>query len=175
MSSLNAEKMRQALAALDGLLSRPVELIMGGGGAMLLAYHFPLATSDIDAIPKGLSVDELTPFVEEVARQLGLPLDWLNPWYSSFTYVLAADYETRLQDVFQGRQLLVRALGKEDLLLMKCFAHRPKDRAHARALVRAGANVDLVFEWIEEKNKRKLPQAAAAQEFLEEVLDSEGQ
>jgi hypothetical protein len=38
MSSLTAQKMREALAALDGLLPRNVELIMGGGGAMLLAY-----------------------------------------------------------------------------------------------------------------------------------------
>jgi len=174
METLTEEKMREALRALDALLNVNVGLIIGGGGAMLLAHHFPLATADIDAVPRGLSSDELAPFIEKVARELKLPLDWLNPWYSNFTYVLPPDFSERLVSVFSGRFLTAQALGKEDLLLMKCFAHRPKDIAHARALVRAGADADMVFQRIEELQKRKIPEAKPAQEFLEDILDKEG-
>ncbi len=174
MRSLNAEKMREALSALDSHLDREVSLVIGGGGAMLLAYGFPLATTDIDAIPRGLSSDELAPMIEKVALELGLPTDWLNPWYSTFTFVLPLDFRDRLVNVFTGRHLNAQALGKEDLLLMKCFAHRQKDVAHARALVRANANVDLVFARISELEKRKIPGADLAVDFLEEILDQEG-
>jgi hypothetical protein len=173
MRDLTAQKMREGLAKLDEKLSSPVSLVVGGGGAMLLAYDFPLATSDIDAIPRGLSVEELQPKIEAVARELGFPLDWLNPWFSSFTHVLPRDFEVRLVTVFSGKNLRADALGREDLLLMKCFAHRQKDITHARALVKGGANVDVVYERIEELLKKKIPSAQAAREFLDEILDLE--
>lgn len=173
MESLTALKMKDGFAALDALLPLPVRLIVGGGGAMLLAYNFPLATTDVDAVAKGLSTDELQPFVEQVARQLGLPADWLNPWYSSFTHVLRPNYEEDLVSVFSGSRLTVHALGKEDLLLMKCFAHRAKDVAHARALVRAGANVKVVEKRIEELSRSKIPGTQEAVDFLDEIVDLE--
>jgi hypothetical protein len=174
MTLLTAEKMRTGLTKLDEKLNTPVRLIVGGGGAMLLAHNFPLATSDIDAVPKGLSVEELQPMIEAVAREQGLPLDWLNPWFSSFTHVLPHDFELRLVNVFAGQKLRADALGREDLLIMKCFAHRQKDIAHARALIRDGADVDFVYERIDELLKKRIPSAKAAQEFLDEILDLEG-
>lgn len=174
MESLTAQKMREALAALDQLLLTKVTLIVGGGGAMLLAHGFPLATSDIDAVPKGLTSEELSPLIERVAAKLKLPTDWLNPWYQTFTYVLPADYSDRLVTVFSGTHLRADALGKEDLLIMKCFAHRAKDVGHARALIRENANLDLVLARIEELKKRKIPEASKAEDFLNEILDMEG-
>lgn len=165
--------MTQALRALDRHLPRATTLIVGGGGAMLLAYDFPLTTTDIDAVPRGLSSAELKPYIELVARELDLSGDWLNPWFSSFTHVLAADFETRLVSVFQGVHLSVQALGREDLLLMKCFAHRQKDIAHARALVRGGAKTDLVYDRIDELDAKRIPGASAARDFLDKICDLE--
>lgn len=165
--------MKTALSSLDEELPSPVLLIIGGGGAMLLAYDFPLATTDIDAVAKGLTSDELKVFIKRVADKHDLPVDWLNPWFSSFTFVLAADYESRLIDVFKGQRLTAKALGKEDLLLMKCFAHRKKDVAHARALIRAGANPDMVYSRIEELAKKKIPKCTEARDFLDEIVDLE--
>lgn len=42
--------MTKALRALDERLKTPVQLLVGGGAAMLLLYHFPIATLDIDAL-----------------------------------------------------------------------------------------------------------------------------
>ncbi len=165
--------MRQAFERLDTLIPKPVTLIVGGGGAMLLAYKFPLATSDVDAIPKGMSIDELKPMIEKIAQEMSIPADWLNPWFGSFTHVLRPDYEQDLVKVHSGIRLTVVALGKEDLLIMKCFAHRAKDMPHARALIRAGAKVSVVELRIAELTKAKIPGTREAADFLDEIVDME--
>ena len=171
--SLTADKMRLALTLLDALLPRSLTLIVGGGGAMLLAYGFPLATSDIDAVPKGLSEDELKPLIEKVADELNLSKDWLNSWFQTFTHVLPADYATRTVEVYSGTNLTARALGRDDLLLMKCFAHRTKDIPHARALVAGGANISFVYDRIDELRRQRIPLTDAAADFLDTIVDME--
>lgn len=161
------------LKALDKRLSQPVSLVIGGGGAMILAHSFPLVTYDIDAVPKGISMDELSPHIEAVAKELKIPVDWLNPWYSSFTYVLPGDYEDRLIEVYKGKNLVARALGVNDLLIMKCFAHRQKDISHVKALLKAGADADFAYKRMEELEDKGIPHVSLAQEFLDEVLDQE--
>ena len=169
--NLTEKLMREALGKLDGHLPKPLTLILGGGGAMILAHHFPLSTTDIDAIAKGISFDELDPLVKLVAKELDLAPDWLNPWFSSFSHTLPSDFSDRLIKVFKGRQLEALALGATDLLVMKCFAHRQKDVGHAKALVKAGADIEIVRNHIEKLLDKKIPQADEAIEFLEDILD----
>ena len=163
--------MREALGLLDSLLPRPVTFILGGGGALALAHHFPLSTHDLDAIPKGMSQQELQPYVLQVAQTLKLSNDWINPYFSSFTHTLPPDFATRLIRTFSGKQLSVDALGKNDLLIMKCFAHRPKDVAHARVLIQQGADVVFVEDHIDQLIKKRLPGAKEASEFLADILN----
>ncbi len=168
---LSAEVMKKALRALDEKLDRELVLIMGGGGAMILAYKYPLATTDIDAIPKGMEVHEVDPFVKQVARELELPPDWLNPYFASFSHTLPADFHSRLVRVFEGTHLKVDALGKEDLLIMKCFAHRTKDIGHAKQLIKLGADIKLVEDQLEKLKIKKIPEADAALDFLDDLLE----
>ncbi len=171
MGPLTFEIMMGALSRLDELLPRPVTLIMGGGGAMILAHGFPLGTTDIDAIPKG-GVDhaELDPFVKQIAREQGLAGDWLNPYFSTFSHTLPLDYETRLVEVFSGGRLKVKALGREEMLLMKCYAHRQKDVGHAKALIKAGADLEFVEDQIERLKRKGIPHSNEALDFLDDVL-----
>ena len=162
-----------ALAAferLDAYLIKPLTLYMGGGTSMVLAHGYPLSTSDVDALPKQTSFDEIDGAVKRVATELGLPTDWLNPYFSSFTHVLPADFVTRLVRVFAGERLSVDALGREDMLIMKCFAHRPKDLGHARALLRLGVDLAVVEAAIEVCHKRGIPGAQEALDFLDDLL-----
>lgn len=171
--SLTAQNMLQALGALDRLLPRKVKLVIGGGGAMLLAHAYPLATEDIDAIPAtGMTVQELDPLVKQVAAQLGIAADWLNPYFSTFTHVLPEDYGQRLVPVGSFKNLEALALSKEDLLIMKCFAGRRKDKTHAVALLRAGADVKRVESRLEELARRRIPGADRAVDFLDEARDA---
>jgi len=65
---LTKERMLRVLTALDHQLPAKVTLIVGGGSAMILAYAYPLATSDIDAVPKGMEIHELDHYVKLVSR-----------------------------------------------------------------------------------------------------------
>jgi hypothetical protein len=167
--ALAKETMLTALHRLDDHLSSPVTLIIGGGGAMILAHGFPLATSDIDAIPRQMELADLDPLVKLVARELGLPPDWLNPYFSSFTHTLPPDFEKRLVPVFSGRNLVGLALGKEEMLIMKCFAHRQKDVGHARALLKGGADREFVEAHVEGLREKGIPGAQAALDFLDDL------
>ena len=177
MGPLTKKIMLDSLSLLDQKMKEKnfdsLTLIMGGGGAMILAHGFPQGTTDIDAIPKGVSPEVLSELVREVAQELGIAPDWLNPYFSTFSHTLPHDYQLRLKNVFKGKYLSVEALGKEEMLIMKCFAHRAKDRPHARALIKGKVDLDLVFARIEELKKKKIPGAEVALAFLEELQDED--
>lgn len=175
MKSLTADIMKHALKRLDELLPSPsISLILGGGGAMILAHNFPLGTTDMDAVPKGIEISELDPMVKQLAEELKLPFDWLNPYFSTFAHTLPSDYGSRLIEVFSGKNLTVLALGKEDMLIMKCFAHRQKDVGHAKMLIKQHANIDFVETHIEALQKRGIPNAQVAMDFLADVMEQLG-
>lgn len=171
LTRLAADEMRAALRGLDQLLKSKVTLVMGGGGAMILAHGYPLATTDIDAIPKGIELGELDLLVKQVAAAQDIPTDWLNPYFATYSHTLPHDYSARLIEVFSGQNLSVLALGKDEMLIMKCFAHRQKDVSHAKALVLGGAEIARVQARIEELEQKKIPGAAKALEFLEDILE----
>lgn len=163
--------MRQALSKLDEVLESPLTLIIGGGGAMILAHHFSLSTTDIDAVPKGMEFFELDRYVKKIASMLSIPSDWLNPYFVTFSYTLPSDYGSRLIKVFEGKKLIAWALSKEEMLIMKCFAHRQKDVAHAKALIRGGANTALVEKHIEFLSSKRIPGSREALDFLDDILE----
>lgn len=171
LMNLTEKMMRAALERLNEKLHLPIQLIIGGGGAMVLAHHFPLVTSDIDGIPKGVDVIELDPLIKEVGKELEISPDWLNPYFSTFTHVLPHDYGNRLEKVLSLKNLEVLALSKEDLLIMKCFAGRQKDVPHAKALIKKGINLQLVENQLEYLKKRNIPGTEKALDFLDDVLD----
>jgi hypothetical protein len=178
MGPLTKTIMNEAFAALDRRLAKlippkKISLIVGGGGAMILAHRFPKGTMDVDAIPRDGNADELAPLVREVAKELSLEPDWLNPYFSTFSHTLPPDYSERLIRVYDGKFLIAEALGKEDMLIMKCFAHRAKDIPHARALIREKANLDLVEKRLAQLLQKKIPGTESAMKFLQEVLDLE--
>ncbi|HKU40632.1 MAG TPA: DUF6036 family nucleotidyltransferase, partial [Polyangiales bacterium] len=144
--------MLRALELLDQQASAPARLIVGGGAAMTLAYKHPIATQDVDAFAAkgGLGLADLDALARRVADQLDIEPDWLNAHFETFTTVLPPDYAKRLRSVFKGTQLQVDALGPEDLLVMKCFAGRDKDRPHARKLIRLAEDLELVDRHLEE-------------------------
>ena len=73
--------------------------------------------------------------------------------------------------MFQGRQLRVDALGPEDLLVMKCFAGRDKDRAHARLLLRLAGDLGIVDRQISSLMDRGYPKARRAADYFDDLRD----
>jgi len=166
---LRADQLHAAFAALDHLLVRPVTLIVGGGTAMMLAYGLPVRTMDVDAYPREAPLDEILPAIRAVAKDLGLPPDWINPYFETFAHVLPADYGSRLRPVFEGDRLRALALGVEDLLVMKCFAGREKDVSHARALLKRKPDLGIVERRLQELADRGVVGSQDALDFYDDL------
>lgn len=171
--ALDGPRMRQAFDRLDRRLDRPAHLVVGGGAAMVLAYDHPLATQDVDAFAArgGLSLADLDAAAREVARELDIEPDWLNAHFETYTGVLPRGYAERLRRVHDGEHLRVDALGPEDLLIMKCFAGRDKDRPHARRLIRLAADLDLVDAHLQHLVERRYPGAERAVDVFDDLRD----
>ena len=168
--------MLDAFRKLDGRLEKSVRLIIGGGAALVVAYDVPISTLDVDGTPDKSSM-ELVDFKKEVravGREMEIPQDWLNDHFSSFLFVLPSDYGQRLKTIYKGRHLEACALGKEDLLIMKCFAGREKDIPHARVLIKKGADLKLVDNRIDELIHKKIPGAEKASNFLSDLCEELG-
>lgn len=165
--------MVNAFDELDKKLKKPANLLLGGGGAMVLAYDFPLATHDLDAVfyKSSITLAEIGKEIADISKKLSLPPDWINPYFDTFLYTLPKDYEARLKTIFKGKNLIVNALGLEDLLILKCFAGRDKDIPHARALIKKGAKADFATQHIEGLILLNIPKAKEAKQFLYDLLD----
>jgi hypothetical protein len=166
----------KALTALDEKLARaqfaPLTLVMGGGGAMIMAYGFSGATADIDAVSAKTNFDELRPFLHDVSKDLRLDADWINPYFSAFTIYLPSDSSSRMREVFKGSVLTVTCLGPEDILLMKLMAARGKDRRHIVHLLRMTIDITVVEKRLEElKNTTFSKEADRALGILDDYLD----
>lgn len=168
--------MLRAFQALDKRLKVDVQIIVGGGAAMLLAHGIPLSTMDIDGLPvhTQMTLAELDPLIKGVARELKINPHWFNSYFGLFTYTIPPDYEKRLKEIYRGEYLKVSAFGIDDLLIMKSFSGREKDIGHARALIQKGANLNFVDDYIQNLKDKGVPGAGEALDFLDEIRDQVG-
>jgi hypothetical protein len=172
---LDKDLTQLALRTLDEKLDHDVALIIGGGGAMILAYGIPLRTEDVDAFPRRSGeLRAIQDRAREVGRELDIAPDWLNQHFETFVHVLPSDYGTRLRRVFTGTHLTADALGPEDLLIMKCMAGRDKDRPHARRLLKEPMDLELVDRYLSELAERRIPKAERACEFFDALKEEAG-
>ena len=168
--------MVSALKLLDQRIPSAIRVIIGGGAAMAYAYDIPIATEDIDAVPDRSTV-ELATFHKEVAAvglELGIAANWLNDHFSPFLFVLPRDYGDRLVAIYQGKHLDVRALGKEELVLMKCFAGREKDIPHIRTLLRTSPSLKVIDKRLQELLEKKIPGAQKAADLFDDLCGELG-
>lgn len=140
---------------------------------MALAYRLPIATADIDGLVfrSEITQAELEPLIHKVATELAIPKDWLNSYFNTFLYALPSDYSTRLKEIFSGRHLTAYALGREDLVILKCCAGRDKDQPHARALLKQRINRQLVSDHLQSLMEKGVHGAQVACDFFDEMCD----
>ena len=109
------------LAELATAAGLELELSLYGGAVFTLVYGSRDATKDIDAIIRPSAA--AAPLIQQVAREQGLPDDWLNSQVSQF---LAAREEKRLypsEDFGPGLRISVPTAAY--LLALKLHAARP--------------------------------------------------
>ncbi|MFO8073427.1 MAG: DUF6036 family nucleotidyltransferase [Polyangia bacterium] len=171
--ALDRELLLEALACLDERMETQAHLVIGGGAAMVASYDHPLATRDIDAMAVEGSprISDLERPARRVAAEIGLEPDWLNPYFETYAAVLPADYGSRLRSVYRGERLRVDSLGPEDLLVMKCFAGRDKDLAHARRLIRIADDLEIVDRQLTLLSERGYPGSLRAADYFDDLRD----
>ncbi len=126
--------------AFDGLSRQLAErdikahIYVVGGAAMILAHRCLRATGDVDVLEVDRR-DEVLQAAGEVAREQGLPRDWLNdavrttPW-------LAPRPDTRPVVVYDSPHLSVTGASAEQLLAMKVRVGRPGAHDDIQFLIR---------------------------------------
>lgn len=121
--------MHPILIALDEKLHLTAlrrELIICGGGALLVLQIIDRQTRDIDVVAPELDSD-LKTVAAEIGAQFGLEQSWLNNGPASLARDLEKGWEKRVQKIFQGKALTLYSLSARDLLASKLFAFCDRD------------------------------------------------
>lgn len=101
----------------------PGEIIIVGGGSIMLNYKFRDATQDFDVILK--TVSGVTDIIKKFADENGLPRDWMNT-----DFVKTVSYSDKLYEVskhlwsLNNGTLENRTVTGVYLIAMKLMAHR---------------------------------------------------
>ena len=134
--ALSRATIERALLRLGELASdagEHVSLVVVGGAALVLGYNARTSTRDVDAYLIVPPERRLTrTWVRAVARELGLPQDWLNDGATGFMQGVA-----RGPVLLSGRGIMVYQAAPEQLLAMKLAAWRDiYDQTDASTLFR---------------------------------------
>lgn len=152
---------RVTIAAFDDFLAGQGVGFAGiviGGTALALAGIVIRPTRDCDVLDPPISA-ELLAHARAFAAQRragGDPLadDWFNAGPASLAGVLPTGWRDRLVDVFMGRALRLRTLGRSDLLASKLFAlcDRGTDLGDCLALAPTAAELLAAQPWLEQQD-----------------------
>ena len=107
-----------ALSALGRRAPGPVSIVLGGSAALILSNDLPRPTDDGDVVMSEPGLGELQTLIREIAESEGLPPGWLNGSIQSYTYVLPADYTSRLVSMPPFTRLRVRLLSRRDVMVV---------------------------------------------------------
>jgi hypothetical protein len=131
------------------------EAIIIGGAALGLMGVTSRQTRDCDVLDPPLPrlIHEAALAFAARQRDQGEMLDddWLNDKPSSLVNALPPGWRDRLQLVFSGNAVLLRTLGRQELLMSKLFAlcDRGLDLPDCLALAPTPAELDQVRPWLE--------------------------
>jgi hypothetical protein len=109
----------QALSDALGYQGITGEICLFGGTAMMLAFNARLSTKDVDAIFQPAEI--MRAHASRIARDHGLPEDWLNDGVKGF---VSAKHRVTQGNLPQFAHLRLTMPVPEYLLAMKCMAAR---------------------------------------------------
>jgi hypothetical protein len=116
-----------ALTRLGSTLREPASLTLGGSAALLLTGMLDRLTDDGDVVESSVDFGRLLDAVRAVEVAEQTPSGWLNTSIQAYTHVLPDDFRTRLVRLPPLQRLDVSVLSRSDVILMKVYAHRPRD------------------------------------------------
>ncbi|MCF8244084.1 MAG: hypothetical protein K9J37_02815 [Saprospiraceae bacterium] len=117
-----------ALQELDKEVSKPCNIVMVGGAAMIVHFGAFRATMDVDVIIDPESSAMVKTAAKKVAAKLNLDEDWLNDGVKGFSHILPPDFQNYLSLLdIELDNLKIYALGLAEQLAMKIIALREQD------------------------------------------------
>lgn len=154
----------------------PGEIIIVGGGSIMLNYTFRDATQDFDVILK--TVSGITDIIKKFADENGLPRDWMNT-----DFIKTSSYSDMLSEVskhlwtLNNGTLEIRTVSGVYLIATKLIAHRDyrNDISDAIGILieerEAGASItyDDIVKAYQKLYRRDIPEEIAeiVKEFSE--------
>ncbi len=161
MKSIDKENLEQILILLEHQLkeysSKPIELVICGGTALIATSLVERITKDVDILavkdltqglidPEPLSA-ELSKAALAVAKALNLPLDWLNTGPADlFRMGLPAGFEKRLIVKRIGPLLAVHFISRLDQVYFKLYASVDRGGYHIQDLLALRPTENELFE-----------------------------
>jgi Nucleotidyltransferase of unknown function (DUF6036) len=143
MSNLDKQQLLDAFAALGSRIRQPVQLLIGGAGALILSGELQRATTDCDVLVAQPDMGLLQEAIRTVADTQGLVGGWLNGSAQAFAEVLPPDYASRLRSLPPYGQLRVSVLHRQDAIVMKLFSGRPRDLSDVTTLRATRSELDF--------------------------------
>lgn len=148
---------RETLEHFDAFLEArrlSIDAVILGGAALGLLGVVSRPTRDCDILHPALPA-EIRAAAREFAierRVLGdaLDHDWLNDAPSSLARALPEGWLTRVQEVFRGLAIVLRSLGRVELLMSKLFAlcDRAFDLQDCLALAPTASELSEILPWL---------------------------
>jgi Nucleotidyltransferase of unknown function (DUF6036) len=134
------------------------EAVVIGGTALNLLGVVRRTTRDCDVLHP-----EIPAIIQQAAKDFAaernglfdpLQSDWLNNGPASLTKVLPQGWQERLIPVFAGQAVVLRSLGRLDLLRTKLFGlcDRAADLVDCVALAPTTGELSLILPWLQEQD-----------------------
>lgn len=132
------------------------EAVIIGGAALIALKVINRATQDVDCLDPLVSdaVKKASIAFTEVYPELRLGQDWLNNGPMSLVNDLPKGWKKRTVGLYSGRALVLKTLGRTDLLRTKLFAYcdRQEDGPDCEALAPTAEELDTCLPWLIERD-----------------------
>ncbi len=166
---LERNRIAMMLAAFGKRVDRPIEMIVCGGAAAILAHRMKRTTADVDLVFLSYRPPDFEKIRAEVADSFGVDANWLNEGAKGYADYLPDDFRERLVRIDLGSSSVTAwAIGKADLIVMKLAAFRPEDLADVDALGIRKDDVEIIGKAIEKIASFDKKVALRMKLFLEE-------
>jgi hypothetical protein len=148
--------MKKVILAFDAYLSEKslrFEAVVIGGGALIIMEVVDRKTKDIDCLDPEIPevIKKASQEFAREKREFLLDDNWLNNGPVSLKRELPEKWQIRLQDLYTGKSIFLKCLGRSDLIKSKLFAYCDRTNPDFQDLLQlkpTPEELDQSIEWV---------------------------